>query len=347
MNIHSPSASTMTKPLTPWTTNGKGPMTKPLMFKPTPKPTESNPVKPLMITTTKPLAVPPKGPAIGEVAEKMNFKPGAALQTSGLENNALSVATPNVTAQPLSLEGLAKAWGTNNTEYDFTGDGTVNVQDLLYMMDNWEQFRPNATLQTAPNGQLVTADSPVLVTNSAMIETKMDLVTAEDAAIGESTTDVVPDESKPDPVVSPESSDATDLEPSEPPVGETEPAPTPEPEPQTPSTDDSLNLRGYLDSLRGADSRRTTLEGLNGVAARAAIAPGTVRGNGAAKGMGGLMPLADSLFSHLSSAGFADQPPTNIRELVDALNLAPRQTDFLLRQLTMKYPQGLGVNVIG
>ena len=62
--------------------------------------------------------------------------------------------------------------------------------------------------------------------------------------------------------------------------------------------------------------------------------------------MGGLNSLADAMFSHLTSNGFATQPPSNIRELIDSLNLAPNQSDFMLKTMAEKYPDGLGVDMV-
>jgi hypothetical protein len=86
-----------------------------------------------------------------------------------------------------------------------------------------------------------------------------------------------------------------------------------------------------------------------GAAARAAVAAR----DGAAdpsvnkasiNSLGGLSRLSQSIYDQLSTSGFAAQPPTNIRELIDQLNLAPRQSDFVLKQLAAKYPDGLGIN---
>ena len=104
------------------------------------------------------------------------------------------------------------------------------------------------------------------------------------------------------------------------------------------------SFRTFLNSR--SESGHRPIKGLHGAAARSVFASpdSPVRTNPNA--LGGLKSLSDSLFEHLSSTGFADQPPTNIRELVDALNLSPRQSDFMLKHLGEKYPGGLGVNMV-
>ncbi len=57
--------------------------------------------------------------------------------------------------------------------------------------------------------------------------------------------------------------------------------------------------------------------------------------------------LGDAMFDHLSKAGFASKPPENIHELVGTLNISPKNSDLALKQLASKYPDGLGINVIG
>ena len=43
---------------------------------------------------------------------------------------------------PLTIEGLREAWGTDNARYDLNLDGTVNVQDLLALLAQLSGARP-------------------------------------------------------------------------------------------------------------------------------------------------------------------------------------------------------------
>jgi len=59
-----------------------------------------------------------------------------------------------------------------------------------------------------------------------------------------------------------------------------------------------------------------------------------------------LHKLSDQISARLTAEGFGDQPPVNVRELVSQLNLSPKQTDFVMKQLQAQYPRGLGVRMI-
>jgi hypothetical protein len=54
--------------------------------------------------------------------------------------------------------------------------------------------------------------------------------------------------------------------------------------------------------------------------------------------------VSTSLVDRLMTAGFKDRPPANVREIVNSLNLSPRDTRSVLKNLKEAYPGGLGVN---
>lgn len=164
--------------------------------------------------------------------------------------------------EPLTMEGLVGAWGKSDTPYDFNNDGTVNVSDLLYFINNWHTYGPpstggggapggsggsNGTSGGAPASELSAASGASVIT-----------------APEPETTDVAP-----------------------------------------PSNEKPGKL-----------------------------ATGNVK------------ERSRMLYDHLSGAGFREQPPLNIRELVDALNPSPRQAELMMKELAAKYPDGLGVNVV-
>lgn len=57
--------------------------------------------------------------------------------------------------------------------------------------------------------------------------------------------------------------------------------------------------------------------------------------------------VAAGLSEQLDHAGFADRPPTNIRDLVAGFGFDARGSSLLLKSLQAKYPSGLGVSVLG
>jgi Ca2+-binding EF-hand superfamily protein len=60
-----------------------------------------------------------------------------------------------------------------------------------------------------------------------------------------------------------------------------------------------------------------------------------------------LQDVAHELSERLDVAGFDRRPPTNIRDLVRALDLQPQESSLVLRLLADRYPGGLGVSLYG
>jgi hypothetical protein len=124
---------------------------------------------------------------------------------------------------------------------------------------------------------------------------------------------------------------------------------------QTGSTMD-LNASGLVDMddvlqfLNGVPVSSGTPESGDSQAPAGLVSHASRARSAAAGGLttaaGSLQKLTDSLIDRLGSVGFKDQPPTNIRQLVDGLNLSPRQSDQMLAKLSARYPNGLGVNYV-
>lgn len=205
-------------------------------------------------------------------------------------SSSISTAPPSTETPPpqpsnYNLDDLIAAWGQESSAYDFDGNGTVGVPDLLHFINHYLKL----TESPAPDQ----TSAPVIATGSASVD----------------STDAAQDPAAPVPPVI--------------------------------TTNDALTRLGVT-----PDSPKSELGGLNGAAARTALGVSDAPGKSAANSMGGLKSLTDALFTHLSSTGFANQPPTNIRELIDTLNLSPTQSDFMLKSMAEKYPDGLGVNVV-
>jgi len=325
------------------------PFTKPIQNlhtqRPFTTPTPARPMtKPLAMTTLSELPHRPYTPAkptdrvtAAKDPSALSFTPPIKDDSSApnaLQTEVIGAPQPPAGApMQLTLDGLVSAWGSADPNYDFDGNGVVGVPDLLQMIENLKKFQS----ESIPSAGL--DDS----TNATIAESNVE---SGDTPVDE----LAPETDKPQVATTPEATDANGAN-VESPATDVEPAPIPDampsPDAPAPSSDAAIDLRAYVNSLVTGDSRKPMIAGLNGAGARTAIAPDALRGRASVHALGGLKPMADSLFNHLSGAGFADQPPTNIRELVDALNLAPRQTEFLLKQLAMKYPAGLGVNMVG
>ena len=57
--------------------------------------------------------------------------------------------------------------------------------------------------------------------------------------------------------------------------------------------------------------------------------------------------LAEHIADRLDKTGFTHRPPTNLPSLLDELGLRGRRADFVLELLSARFPQGLGLSLIG
>lgn len=57
--------------------------------------------------------------------------------------------------------------------------------------------------------------------------------------------------------------------------------------------------------------------------------------------------MSDGLIERLERAGFEKSPPVNIRSIIDAIDFAPDQKAHMLQALMARYPDGLGVDLLG
>jgi len=60
-----------------------------------------------------------------------------------------------------------------------------------------------------------------------------------------------------------------------------------------------------------------------------------------------LEEIADVIGRRLDEAGFTHQPPTNVRDLVESLRLDQSSSTTLMQMLSARYPQGLGISLLG
>lgn len=76
---------------------------------------------------------------------------------------------PGATLEPMTLEGLQEAWGTDSTKYDLNKDGTVDIADLL-------TFLTKASPASQPADPPIAADNivPKPVANDAPADAPVD-----------------------------------------------------------------------------------------------------------------------------------------------------------------------------
>jgi Ca2+-binding EF-hand superfamily protein len=92
---------------------------------------------------------------------------GPAQTLAALAGSALAGATTfqsptdlDQSREPITLEGLQRAWGTSTPQYDLNGDGTVNMGDLLeFLAQQPKPTDPESSPSDASQAPSVTSDA--------------------------------------------------------------------------------------------------------------------------------------------------------------------------------------------
>ncbi len=255
---------------------------------------------------------------------------------------------------PLTLQGLLDSWGQKSSPwdslpYDLNADGVVNVLDLIRFLTRVPGGGSSSGQPTDSNKETGKPPSP------------LPSAPAPEPSQGPMLADTVDKTDPADPI----------KKPVPPPgVGHTITPEAADEEAQTPITLQGLlkswgqtgpspydlNFDGVVNVLdliqwfmEGPDSGDAPPTGTtkSSAAAPAAATPATPAPNLAARDQVKLRQLADTLVSNLSDAGFTHRPPSDIGENIDALKLNGPQKRFVLGQIASRYPQGLGVSLVG
>lgn len=283
-----------------------------MQSKPVPKPTDNfSQVRPTLAPHAR---QPGAGATVGGPCHGAD---PVQAPTSITNADSAPPATTLIGGSPLTLEGFDKAWGQGGSEYDVNGDGTVNIDDLVQFITSLSGANPAvpSTPMPAPvEGQPSPSGSIDLIASSADPARKPRPLTLDGLLAAWSSGS-----------------------------GDAQRASSP------------YDLTG--DGLVNIDDLTTFITGLTPGAAHApgsapAPAPGLASSTVARQATADTSPkkteqLITVLMSRLDKMGFANQPPTNIRELIGALDLSPEQTNVAIRQAQQRYPQGLGVNLVG
>jgi hypothetical protein len=286
-----------------------------------------------------------------------------AIDLTTLDSDPVSTTTTEETApakpdqkfvipEGATLLGLISQWGKSDSKYDFTQDGQVNMADMKVMLANW---RPSFGEQT-PEQPADPSSDPADVDTIAPAATTL----APSAEIPSTQPPVQPTDSLP--------IDSDVTEPVPPSPTETSAPPSAPIEPTDPNTGSQPTMLGLIGAwgqnnstydlnFDGTVNMGDLLMMLNNGPSPAGLSPESVqdtfenneparRNVKSASANGKLQQLAEQISTRLTAEGFGDQPPMNIRELVAQLNLSPKQTDFMMKQMQAKYPKGLGVSMV-
>ena len=248
-----------------------------------------------------------------------------------------TVSSTYTSEDTLTIDGLCAAWGQTKSPYDLTGNGIVDVDDLLAFINGLNA--PAANDQSQPTNAMTTAQPESSLTTAAPEST---LTTAAPAVAltaanppvltMNNTMTTAPGVEMPTPPLTLNGFEKT--------WGQADPN-------YDLNNDGTVNvddLLAYINGLSNGPGAPEQAIGPDQSSGGQLIAD---KAHELKLARAGINTLADTLIDRLIGAGFDQQPPTNVRELVDKLQLSPRDSNHLFKKLGMKYPRGLGVNMVG
>jgi hypothetical protein len=219
-------------------------------------------------------------------------------------------------ATPITIDDILEHWGESGTQYDLTGDGKVDINDLFAVLNQM------AEQQQDGSGAV---DDAISVSDAADSNISVDDTDAQD-----------PDDVSTTALQDPDAAD--------------EPA---DDEPETTidgllaawGTDDpmyDLNADGVVDIDDLFELMGRLSEGPKYGDGKYAIGKPdveTLTGHFARR-------VSGSLVDRLAEQGFTGQPPTNLRQVVSGLGLVPQIESQIFQNLAEYYQNGLGLDYV-
>jgi hypothetical protein len=224
------------------------------------------------------------------------------------------------TMQSLTLEGLLAAWGQRDSTYDLSGNGVVDTDDLLAFINN------------------IPAPAPPAPAAGPTVAMEPEIASAAQVSFEPENQLTIESEAKPVvlPTVSFEQEEPLTLKGLLNDWGQ----PGSQYDLNSDGTVDVDDLLSYINNLNGQSTPQQAVAGNDHQTKNDFIDSMNVRSSSGRQ-------VADALIDRLAGAGFGHQPPTNIRELVDQLNLLPKDRQQAMDRLGSRYPRGLGLNMVG
>lgn len=284
------------------------------------------PYRPLEIPMDK---LQGKRPAAAAVDAIQSTEPAAAAPSAPPVPDRVSAPTDSVadpTQQYMSMKGLVDAWGQSDSPYDLNNDGTVNVDDLLMFIANYQQHI-NTPLPAPSNAPDTNADAaePVVsaltpgtvpagnVVPDNVLTPETPVAGADEAAGTVTLADIVANWGRRESEFDLNGDGVVNV-------------------------DDLLQFIASMSYSNGAPTESSQDAPLSARLTNANQPTGSVRN---------IASLTNVLLERLEKAGFDKHPPSNIHDLVDRFEFLPHQKGAMLKLLAAKYPEGLGINRIG
>jgi len=219
--------------------------------------------------------------------------------------------------QTVTLEGVLRAFGSSNESFDFNADGTVNVSDLLEILSNGGEMQitmPGNENTGAGEGQSSDESRRAFVINTENLTNAFGSDSQVFDLNGDGTVSVP---------------DLLELLAN---GG------------QIQVTPDSPGARAAVTGAEQSDAAASepALASANDAASDAASEARRSR-----LGEQQVQQLGNALLSGFEQAGFTSSPPTNLPDLLSQFDLSRDDRSSLLSQIRQRYPEGLGVNLVG
>lgn len=210
-----------------------------------------------------------------------------------------------------TVEGFHAALETQNPDYDLNADGVVNIDDLYTLLELIHQHEQS---EQAAGDTPPAAAAPTIVTNpldAFSVPTQADPTNALSAGVTESPRESLA--ALADKLTQRLIDGGYAFQPPR-------------------------NLEALVDQFDlGKRERQFVIERVNSQYGdpdpRTAIQQGT--------------QIAGQVIDRLAQAGFIERPPVNIRELIDSLPVSAATQGDVLSRISARFPQGLGLNLIG
>ena len=265
----------------------------------------------------------------------------------------------------LTQDGFAKAWGTDDPRYDLTQDGTVDVKDLLAFLEGVDPatrvaldpaLAASANATTDAGGGAITIagllaawgsndrhdDAPYDITDDGRVDVS-DLLSV---LASDSSRETEPAPARPTPSAveaSERVATVTRSDNGRPAVIDGGAADDIEGVQKMWGSDDArydyddsgvVDVEDLLSAIAARADRDTRSPSLTPIqaATTTSVAPDPRPA-----------PVVNIL-NRLAEAGFTQQPPVNLHELLNAAGLDGKERDDVLQGVQQQYPNGLGVN---
>lgn len=260
----------------------------------------------------------------------------------------------------LTLQGLLDNWGTNNSNYDLTGDGIVDANDLFQFLGSVESPAETPANDAGLGGSAASEAAPTESAAAGDVDAEpIDALTIDDIlnawGSGSGRADLNGDGTvnsadlfeflgnHGDSTAPPDSNSAFAAggSASEPAASANQPGGTPI---------ESLTLQDILQAW-GSDGGRADLNGDGTVNADdifeyIASLPSPLAAEGPA-GLQALQQLADRLVEKFQADGHIKQPPEHLHQAVSETNLGARERKILLKNVASRYPTVSAYNKLG